>query len=119
MLILVSVTLAIAVLTLALAVFLLLRSRPADWIATAERAGERGERSVREEFARNRDESSLAGRQVREELSASVQNFAELVLARIAEFTQLQQAHLEAFRPGLSRCYDLAAGRASSILATC
>ena len=95
--ILASVTLAVAVLTLAFVVFLLLRSRPAEWIAAAERAGERGERSVREEFARNRDESSLAGRQVREELSASVQNFAELVLARIAEFTQLQQAHLEAF----------------------
>ena len=97
MLIVASVTLAVAVLTLALTVFLLLRSRPADWVAAAERAGERGERSVREEFARNRDESLLAARQVREELSASVQNFADLVLARIVEFTQLQQAHLEAF----------------------
>ena len=91
MLILVFVTLAIAVLTLGLVVFLLVSSRPADWIAAAERASERGERSVREEFARNRDESSLAARQV----------------------------HLEAFRPGLSRCYGLAAWRASSILPTC
>ena len=49
MLILVFVTLAIAVLTLGLVVFLLVSSRPADWIAAAERASERGERSVREE----------------------------------------------------------------------
>src|SRR4051794_23409968 len=114
MLILVSATLAIAVLTLALVAFLLLRDRQGDWVE----ATERGERSVREEFARNRDETSLAARQVREELGASVQNFADLVLARIAEFTQLQQAHLEKFATRLDALARLNEERLEAIRAS-
>ena len=99
MLILASVTLGVAVLTLALVGFLLVRSRQSEWIAAAER----GERSVREEFARNRDESSLAARQAREELGASVQTLGDSLLTRMTELATLQKQQLDLFAQQLSR----------------
>ncbi|HEY5893351.1 MAG TPA: DNA recombination protein RmuC [Chthoniobacterales bacterium] len=55
------------------------------------------EKTTRDEFAQNREEGGVANRQMREELTASVQRFGDSFVARMAEIAQLQQNHLDGF----------------------
>ncbi|HEV7868635.1 MAG TPA: DNA recombination protein RmuC [Chthoniobacteraceae bacterium] len=95
MLTLAIVTVCLLTVTVGLLLWLLLRPQTA-LLAGIESSRERNERSVREEFGRNREESSASARELREELTAAVQKFGDLVLTRMAEGTQLQQTHWEA-----------------------
>ncbi|MGB5874661.1 MAG: DNA recombination protein RmuC [Bacteroidota bacterium] len=58
---------------------------------------ERLERALREEFGRNREESGAGGRQLREEVTASVKSSGETIAARIADMATLQSTQLETF----------------------
>ncbi|HBP63193.1 MAG TPA: DNA recombination protein RmuC [Desulfosporosinus sp.] len=58
---------------------------------------ERNERLVNGEISKNREESTLNARQVREELNQSVHSFNESILARMAEIANLQRNQLDIF----------------------
>ncbi len=102
---------------------LLLRRRPPPpdlgpllaRLETLERALERSERAVREEFGRNREEaggqarglreefgrlvesSQAAGKQLREEVGAGLKNVGDSLVKQMGEIAQLQKNQLEAF----------------------
>jgi DNA recombination protein RmuC len=82
-------------------IFLLLiasrNSNPTAVLEALEKTGDRTDRAVREEFARSRSESGSAAGEARAELSAGLQKFGELVLGRINENTQFQQAQFVSF----------------------
>lgn len=63
---------------------------------------ERNERLVNGEFSRNREESNINARQIREELNKSVSSFSNSVLARMAEIANLQRSQLDIFATQLS-----------------
>src|SRR4051812_37978475 len=92
-----EIMLGLLVLNAALLVTLLIRKPDASVALAVTSSGERTERNVREEFARNRDESGAAAREQRVELTSAVQGFGELVLARMADLARLQQTQLEGF----------------------
>jgi DNA recombination protein RmuC len=58
---------------------------------------ERLERGLREELARNREETAQSSRRGREELSASFTNFGESLQKRMIEIAQFQKAQLDIF----------------------
>lgn len=58
---------------------------------------EKLERTLREELARNRDESTAVNRQGREELATSIRNFGEALQKRMIEIAQFQKAQLDTF----------------------
>src|SRR5437870_12762132 len=60
-------------------------------------AQKRIEQAVKEEIARNRDEMSLAARNDRQELSASINTFAEANANRIVEIGNAQKNQLDSF----------------------
>lgn len=62
-----------------------------------ERGQERTEKSLREELARNREESSANSRQSREELTATLNAFAGSLQSRMAEIAGLQKDQLDSF----------------------
>ncbi len=73
--------------------------RPADTqIAAITSNSERVERSVREEFGRNREESSAATRDLREELTAGVRNFGDNVLGKFETLIASNDEKLETIR---------------------
>lgn len=63
---------------------------------------ERHERLVNDEISRNREESNLNARQVREELNQSVHSFNESILARMTEIANLQRNQLDIFATQLN-----------------
>lgn len=65
--------------------------------ASLEKNLERNERLVNGEISKNREESNLNARQVREELNQSVHSFNESILARMAEIANLQRNQLDIF----------------------
>ncbi|MGI6451900.1 MAG: DNA recombination protein RmuC [Syntrophomonadaceae bacterium] len=56
---------------------------------------ERLEQTVREEVSRNREETSKAIREAREELNVAMKSFEQSVVVRIAEMTNFQKNQLE------------------------
>ncbi|SDI54260.1 DNA recombination protein RmuC [Desulfosporosinus hippei] len=58
---------------------------------------ERNERLVNGEIAKNREETSLNAKQIREELNQSVRSFNDSVLARMSEIANLQGNQLDIF----------------------
>ena len=58
---------------------------------------EKLERVLREEFGRNREEAGIGGRQLREEITASVRTSGDTIAARTAEIATLQNTQLETF----------------------
>ncbi len=99
---LIIMTLILAAIAVALLVLLLTRnSRPAAALEARldilARGQERLERTLREELARNREESSLGNRQGREDLSASFLNLGETLQKRMIEIAQFQKAQLDTF----------------------
>jgi DNA recombination protein RmuC len=70
--------------------------------ASLEKNLERHERLVNDEISRNREESNLNARQVREELNQSVHSFNESILARMTEIANLQRNQLDIFATQLN-----------------
>ncbi|OGR29892.1 MAG: recombinase RmuC [Desulfuromonadales bacterium GWD2_54_10] len=66
-------------------------------VEAIERLLERQERMVREEMSRNREESLLAARQGREEISKAVTVFGDSLLKRMSEIAGLQKNQLDIF----------------------
>ena len=92
------VIIALLVINLALLLFSVFRRKGDDGSLEAiAHSSERVERSVREEFGRNREETSTASRELRAELTAAVQSFGSLVLERMGDTSQLQQSSFEGF----------------------
>lgn len=82
--------------------------RELDAIARAVQSAERG---LRDELARNRQEMQAASGMQREELANALNRQQELVLARLAELTRMNEAKLEAMRETVERkLTELAAG---------
>jgi DNA recombination protein RmuC len=72
-------------------------NRLESMIAGLNEGIERLERALREEFGRNREESGVGGRQLREEVTASVKSSGETIAARVADMATLQSTQLETF----------------------
>jgi DNA recombination protein RmuC len=84
-------------------VFLLSRRRPATGnllskIDLLERAHERGERMLREEMTRNREENANAAKSQREELTASLENVRGIVDLRLQELQKDNAQQIERMR---------------------
>jgi DNA recombination protein RmuC len=67
-------------------------------IELLERAQERGERIVREEMGRGRDESARAARTQREELRAALMSFTETFATQTGKLTESNEHRLESLR---------------------
>lgn len=92
------VIIALLLVIVVLLVLVLFGRKPGDLpVAAIESSRERVERSVREEFSRNREETGTSTRELREELVTAVQDFGDRVLARMVETSQLQQSGFEGF----------------------
>lgn len=89
--------LALLVIILVLLVIVVIRRPEKALRAALETGGQRAERNLRDEFTRHREETNTSARQLREEVNGAVQSFADLVLNRIADMAQLEQAHIETF----------------------
>src|SRR5256885_9730682 len=69
-------------------------------------AQKRIEQTVKEEIARNRDEMSLGARKDREELSASINTFADSQAKRVVEMGNAQKNQLDSFTKQLGGLTD-------------
>ena len=67
-------------------------------LAELDRSAERSERAVREELQKNREESSGAGRLLREEVNASIQRFGDSFGRGLGELRGEVGTHLERMR---------------------
>jgi DNA recombination protein RmuC len=74
---------------------------PSPVIGLFEKAQERTERSVREEFARNRDESTRAAQRSREELGASLKGVGDTLHQQLSSLMQTNDQKLEYVRETL------------------
>ena len=97
------ILMALLILLAAVQIVLLLRkptnnleSLQAD-LKSLGQASERIERSVRDEIAKNREESSQSARQVREEMAARLKEFNDSVIKNIGEMSQMHKTHLDGF----------------------
>ncbi len=66
-------------------------------IQTIEKTYEKTERTVRDEIARNREETANAIRQSREELSSALKDFNDSIVRSMSEMAKLQKDDLTAF----------------------
>lgn len=64
---------------------------------------ERNEKVLKDEFSRNREESSTNDRSLREELNKSINNFSEQLFNRMGEVSKLQKDQLEIFANQLTK----------------
>jgi DNA recombination protein RmuC len=71
-----------------------------------ERAQERFERSLREEIARNREESATADKEARQEIASSFRSFTDAVLRRLAESAEGEKRQLDIFSGQLKTLTD-------------
>ncbi len=71
-----------------------------------ERGQERLEKLLREEMGRNRDEATAHSRQNREELSKTLNSFANSLLNRMAEIAHFQKNQLDTFARQLNALTD-------------
>src|SRR2546425_12126268 len=74
-------------------------------------AQKRIEQTVKDEIARNRDEMGLGARNAREELSASINTFADSQAKRVVEMGNAQKNQLDSFARQLGGLTEI--GRAS------
>ncbi|MCK5573975.1 MAG: DNA recombination protein RmuC, partial [Bacteroidetes bacterium] len=79
---------------------------------------ERLERAVREELGRNREESASSGRQLREEVTSSVQSSGDSIAGRISEIAALQNTQLETFGNQLTNLTNSLEQRLESVRET-
>src|SRR5438046_1956591 len=81
-------------------------------------AQKRTEQTVKEEVARNRDEMSLGARSAREELSASINTFADSQARRVVEIGNAQKNQLDSFAKQLGGLTDRTEQRLEAMRAT-
>ncbi|MFZ3208933.1 MAG: DNA recombination protein RmuC [Geobacteraceae bacterium] len=103
----------LALSNISLLLFLLARTYKTDRAADAggrfdamERAQERFERSLREEIARNREESATADKEARQEIANSFRSFTDAVLRRLAESAEGEKRQLDIFSGQLKTLTD-------------
>ena len=77
-------------------------------IAAIQSSSERVERNVREEFARNRDESGASIGRLREELTTAVQGFGDRMHAQLVQMSELQQSGLSDLKTDAGQQHALA-----------
>ena len=65
-------------------------------------AVERLDRGVREELARNREETAASAKQTREEIAATMRSFGDTMGGRMMDISELQRSQLETFSGQLS-----------------
>src|SRR5207237_950724 len=80
----------------------LLALQPSARFDGLEKAQERMERSLKEEIAKNRDESQSNARNAREELAHSLKTYNDSILTRLAEGAHSQITQLDVFTKQLS-----------------
>ncbi|HLL82651.1 MAG TPA: hypothetical protein VK420_08355, partial [Longimicrobium sp.] len=102
--------LGLLVLNAVLLLVLLFRRAPASDLSAftgrlenLDRGQERGERAVREEIARNREQITGDARALREEVSGSVQGLGQGVLQQLGVLSQEQQTKLDQVFAGLQQ----------------
>lgn len=102
--------LALLVLNAVLLLVLLFRRAPGSDMSAftgrlenLDRGQERGERAVREEIARNREQITGDARALREEVSGSVQGLGQGVLQQLGVLSQEQQTKLDQVFTGLQQ----------------
>lgn len=89
-------------------VFMLRRATSTDLspmmsrLETMEKSQERNERGVKEEFARNRQESAEQGRGLREEVQVSLKNSTDSLVQSVDRISAAQQQRLEDFAKQLN-----------------
>lgn len=88
---------AVSVVMLGMLISRISRSGSENRISDLERMLERQERALREEMARNREESALQARQGREELVAAMTGLGDSLLKRMSDIAQLQKNQLDIF----------------------
>ena len=72
-------------------------------LEAVEKGQERGERAVREEIAKNRDEMTTQAKYLREEVGASVKGAGDSLVKSVAEISTVQQTQLDAFATQLGK----------------
>jgi len=88
---------AVSVVMLGVLISRISRSGSENRISDLERMLERQERTLREEMARNREESAMQARQGREELVAAMTGLGDSLLKRMSDIAQLQKNQLDIF----------------------
>ena len=106
-------------------IFILLRRKPDDkllqlekQIALFEKNQEKVERTVKEEIAMNRDETTSSSRQGREEMSKGLKGFSDSVLLRMSEIASMQKNQLDTFSTQLSRLTESNEGKLAEMRKT-
>jgi DNA recombination protein RmuC len=118
---LVIVTVGLLAAVLALLLVLLRRRVAIDFaplqlrLETLEKAHERTERAIREEIARNREESASQGRALREEVGAALKNVADSTVRSLGEISTAQRNHLEAFASQLAKLIEASQSNAHQL----
>jgi DNA recombination protein RmuC len=104
-----------------LQLFVSRRVRPPDLspittrLDAIERSSDRAERSVKEEIARNRQESSDQGRSLREEVQNSLKNSSDMLVQSVERISIVQQQRLEDFSNQLTALTQAADNGASKL----
>jgi DNA recombination protein RmuC len=68
-----------------------------------DRSHERGERALRDEVARSRDENTRHARELREEVGASIRGLGDSIGRSVGELAAMQKMQLDDFRTQLGR----------------
>ncbi len=100
---------ALLVVIAAIQIFLLVRKAPVDLtplqqaLRSVEQSDERTERSVREEIAKNREETALALRQSREELTGALKGVGDTLYGQFGLLTQTTDRKLDMLREAVEQ----------------
>ncbi|MBN1938261.1 MAG: DNA recombination protein RmuC [Candidatus Aminicenantes bacterium] len=108
-----GIVLIVLALTTVILLLLIVRRRPdTGWSSLSnrldaiERGQERGERELRDEFVRNREESTGQMSSLRREVAANLKGVADSVTGQITGLTQVQQGRLDAFGDRLEKLIE-------------
>ena len=103
---LLNVLSVLSFLAVLIVLFRIFALKPQDFtqqFALIERGSERVERSLKEEIARNREESATSAKAGREELNGSLGTFRQSILNELTGITTLQRGQLETFASQLGK----------------
>jgi len=106
------VLLALAVITVILLLLVVRRRPDAGWsslpnrLDAIERGQERGERELRDEFVRNREESTGQMSALRQEVGSNLKGVSDSVAKQITYLTQVQQGQMDAFGDRLEKMVE-------------
>ncbi len=103
------IVIALLVVIATIQIFLLVRKVPVDLsplqqaLRSMEQSGERTERSVREEIAKNREEAAKALRQSREELAGALKGVGDTLYGQVGLLTQTTDKKLDMLREAVEQ----------------